>query len=71
LPSLAAAKASLLLTSTILLLQTMKNRLPIKINPFFPADHTHTHIDGAKLNAEIVVNELKDVKPKNLKKYFL
>ncbi len=35
-----------------------------KVNPFFPADHTHTNIDGAKLNAEIVVNELKEVKPR-------
>jgi hypothetical protein len=33
-----------------------------KVNPFFPADHTN--IDGAKLNAEIVVNELKEVKPR-------
>lgn len=39
------------------------------VKPFFPGDHTHTNIDGAKLNAEIVVKELKDNGPKPLKKY--
>lgn len=40
------------------------------INPFFPADHTHTNLEGAKINAAIVVNELKRIKPGKLKKYF-
>ena len=40
------------------------------VKPFFPVDHTHTNIDGAKLNAEIVVNALKDIKPGKMKKYF-
>ncbi|MBL7739930.1 MAG: rhamnogalacturonan acetylesterase [Chitinophagaceae bacterium] len=42
-----------------------------KVKPFFPVDHTHTNIDGAKLNAEIVVNAIKEVKPGKLKKYIL
>ena len=37
---------------------------------FFPADHTHTNIDGAKLNAEIVVDALKNINPKKLNKFF-
>jgi rhamnogalacturonan acetylesterase len=40
-----------------------------KVKPFFPADHTHTNIDGAKLNAEIVVGALKKIKPGRLNKY--
>ena len=40
-----------------------------KVNPFFPVDHTHTNIDGAKINVEIVVNALKTIKPKELDKY--
>jgi rhamnogalacturonan acetylesterase len=40
------------------------------VKPFFPGDHTHTGIDGAKLNAEVVVKELKDKGPKELRKYF-
>ena len=40
-----------------------------KVKPFFPVDHTHTNIDGAKLNAEIVVNAIKEIKPGKLKKY--
>ena len=31
-----------------------------KVKPLFPGDHTHTNIDGAKLNAEIVVKALKE-----------
>ena len=41
-----------------------------KVKPFFPVDHTHTDLEGAKLNASIVVNELKRIKPGKLKKYF-
>jgi rhamnogalacturonan acetylesterase len=40
-----------------------------KVKPFFPADHTHTNIDGAKLNAEIVIDALKKIKPGKLTKY--
>ena len=40
-----------------------------KVNPFFPVDHTHTNIDGAKINVEIVVKALKTIKPKELEKY--
>ncbi len=39
------------------------------VNPYFPTDHTHTNIDGAKLNASIVVNELKNSEYKKLNKY--
>jgi rhamnogalacturonan acetylesterase len=42
-----------------------------KVKPFFPADHTHTNIDGAKLNAEIVINALKTIKPGKLTKYLI
>jgi lysophospholipase L1-like esterase len=42
-----------------------------KVNPFFPVDHTHTNIDGAKLNAELVVKALKEMKPGKLIKYLL
>lgn len=41
-----------------------------KVKPFFPGDHTHTNIDGAKLNAELVVQSLKASGPKELKKHF-
>ena len=36
---------------------------------FFPVDHTHTNIDGAKLNAEIVMAELKKLEPGKLTTY--
>ncbi len=39
------------------------------VKQFFPVDHTHTNIDGAKLNAEIVVAALKETKPGKLKKF--
>jgi rhamnogalacturonan acetylesterase len=41
------------------------------VKPFFPGDHTHTNIDGAKLNAEIVVNAIKEIKPAKLQNYLL
>ena len=37
------------------------------VKPFFPADHTHTNIDGAKLNAEIVTEALKGLQLNGLK----
>lgn len=37
------------------------------VKPFFPADHTHTNIDGAKLNAEIVTEALKALQLNGLK----
>lgn len=40
------------------------------VKKFFPVDHTHTNIDGAKLNASIVISALKEIKPGRLKKYF-
>lgn len=43
---------------------------PEAVKAFFPADHTHTNLEGAKLNAEIVIAQLKDVKPENLKRYY-
>ena len=36
---------------------------------FFPGDHTHTDISGAKLNAQIVMEQLKKLNPGKLKKY--
>lgn len=41
------------------------------VKPFFPVDHTHTSLEGARLNAEIVVSELKRIKPGKLQKYLL
>ena len=40
-----------------------------KVKPFFPVDHTHTNLDGAILNAEIVINAIKEIKPAKLQKY--
>jgi rhamnogalacturonan acetylesterase len=39
------------------------------VKPFFPGDHTHTNIDGAKLNAQLVMEALKQIKPEGLKKF--
>ena len=36
---------------------------------FFPADHTHTNLEGANLNAEIVAKALKKINPGKIKKY--
>ena len=41
-----------------------------KVKQLFPADHTHTNLEGAKINAEIVMNALKEIKSLKLKKYF-
>lgn len=40
-----------------------------EVHKFFPADHTHTNLEGAKLNAEIVASELKRFNPGKIKKY--
>ncbi|MGB8191211.1 MAG: rhamnogalacturonan acetylesterase [Chitinophagaceae bacterium] len=37
------------------------------VKPFFPVDHTHTNIDGAKLNAQIVTDALKGLDLNGLK----
>jgi rhamnogalacturonan acetylesterase len=42
---------------------------PEKVNAFFPKDHTHTNEAGAKLNAELVVKGIRDLKKCELKKY--
>jgi len=39
------------------------------VKPFFPSDHTHTNIDGAKVNADIVIKALKEIKPGSLVNY--
>ena len=40
-----------------------------EVHKFFPADHTHTNLEGAKLNAEIVAKALKKINPGKIKKY--
>jgi len=40
-----------------------------KVKSFFPADNTHTNLEGAKINAETVANELKRINPARIKKY--
>jgi lysophospholipase L1-like esterase len=39
------------------------------IKHFFPSDHTHTNLEGAKLNASFVMKEIQRIKPGKLKKY--
>ena len=39
------------------------------VKPFFPGDHTHTNLDGAKVNRDIVISELKRINPGKVKKY--
>jgi len=39
------------------------------VKPFFPGDHTHTDLNGAKLNAQIVMEQLQKINPGKLKKY--
>ena len=41
------------------------------VHKFFPADHTHTNKEGAQLNAEIVIAELRKLKGNPFKKYLL
>ena len=40
-----------------------------EVHKFFPGDHTHTNLEGAKLNAGIVANALKKINPGKIKKY--
>jgi lysophospholipase L1-like esterase len=40
-----------------------------EVHKFFPADHTHTNLEGAKLNAEILANELKKINPGKINQY--
>ena len=40
-----------------------------EVHKFFPADHTHTDLEGAKLNAKIVAKALKKINPGKIKKY--
>jgi len=44
---------------------------PEKVKTFFPIDHTHTNFEGAKINAESVVEGLKALKDCPLKNYLL
>lgn len=39
------------------------------VKPFFPGDHTHTNVEGAKVNAQIVVDQIKALKPGKLATY--
>lgn len=40
-----------------------------KVKTFFPADHTHTNLEGAKINADIVIASIRELKPGKLKKF--
>ncbi len=40
-----------------------------KVNLFFPKDHTHTNLEGAQLNAAIVIEAIKQNKAGALKNY--
>jgi rhamnogalacturonan acetylesterase len=40
-----------------------------RVSTYFPADHTHTNMEGAKINTDIVINSIKEIKPGKLKKY--
>jgi lysophospholipase L1-like esterase len=42
---------------------------PEKVKLFFPADNTHTDLEGARLNAGVVASELKRIDPAKIKKY--
>jgi lysophospholipase L1-like esterase len=41
------------------------------VKRFFPTDHTHTNIDGAKINAQSVVDAIRQNKALALNKYLL
>lgn len=41
----------------------------VAVKLFFPADNTHTNPEGAKLNADVVANELRRINPGMIKKY--
>jgi rhamnogalacturonan acetylesterase len=42
---------------------------PDKVKLYFPGDHTHTNLEGAKINAASVVEGIRELKKCNLKKY--
>jgi hypothetical protein len=42
-----------------------------KTASFFPKEHTHTNREGAMLNANIVINGIKNLKDCKLKNYLL
>lgn len=42
-----------------------------KVATFFPKDHTHTNKEGGIVNAEIVINGIKNLKHCDLKKYLI
>ncbi|NTS42930.1 rhamnogalacturonan acetylesterase [Flavisolibacter sp. BT320] len=39
------------------------------VKAFFPVDHTHTNREGAQLNAQILVDAIKELNGTNLKQY--
>ena len=44
---------------------------PEKVKAFFPGDHTHTNLEGAKFNALAVVEGLKELKDCPLNEYLV
>jgi lysophospholipase L1-like esterase len=42
-----------------------------KVKTLFQGDHTHTNLEGAKLNAQVLMQQLKAINPGKLKKYLL
>jgi rhamnogalacturonan acetylesterase len=44
---------------------------PEKVKTLFPGDHTHTNLEGAKINAESVVEGIKQLQDCILKNYLL
>ncbi|WP_343522328.1 rhamnogalacturonan acetylesterase [Pedobacter sp.] len=44
---------------------------PDKVKLYFPGDHTHTNLEGAKVNAQSVVEGIKELKGCELKMYLL
>lgn len=44
---------------------------PVKVKTFFPGDHTHTNKAGAQLNAENVIQGLRELKDCTLKAYLI
>ena len=43
----------------------------VKVKTFFPGDHTHTNVAGAQLNAETVIQGLRELKDCTLKAYLI
>lgn len=43
----------------------------VQVKKFFPKDHTHTNLEGAKLNTKIVASAVKDLKGCKLKNYLI